>query len=267
MNDGKLTEQLGAWVAQGFITLKQAGIIAVFEAGLDRVRGPEEIAQSPPTTQSPAGAAVETSPTDASVTKEPPAQKIPLAVEILGYIGGVLVLAALIALMAPARHSVGPGLMALVSGVVTVALLVAGWVLAAKEVAQLRRLGHFLMFMGVVVSGFFFAMITDVVTYRPDYDKYSLLVTGGVFVLSLVTWISHKTSLQLIAVTLSLAGLIGSFCWMWFDSSRWMVAGLAYVVLGALYILAAESGRLAPKVTAWDLGAVAIVAGLQICGH
>jgi hypothetical protein len=237
MNKADLPEQLVAWVEQGIITSEQASMIAAFEAG-----------------QSVAAPPAETSPT----------RRIPLVVEALGYLGGVLVLGALVALLVPSWDILGRGTLAVIAGLVSLSLLVAGWVFAATAGAQSRRLGHFLLFLGVVVGGVFFGVVNDIIAYEHGPVRGTLLVTGGALVLSLVTWLTHRTVLQLIAVTLSLAGVIASMCDLWLGASRWLVAGLLYVVLGVLHILAAELDRLKPKAAAWDLGALAIIAGLQV---
>jgi hypothetical protein len=249
---------LSRWVAAGIISPDQAEAIWRLEA--DKTRDPAPVTAEAP---SPGQA---TSPRQAPSPQAalPEARRIPALAEVLGYAGGSLALGALVALTATYWGRIGtPGRLAL-SGAVAAICLASGWWLSSNVAPRAKRLGSFVLFIGVAVAGCFVGFA--VAGSTTGVEAPLAAAAGAAFICGLAVWWKHRTSLQLIAVTVALVVFVPAAGFMWsYDShlgaSIW---GCGYLILGALWCVLAQIGRLMPTETAWALGSLALLSGPQV---
>jgi len=185
-----------------------------------------------------------------------------VAVEILGYVGGVLALVAGIVLGAESWAQIGRWGRVAVLGAVVAALLGAGWRLRADDGRVLPRLASVLWLAAVAAwAGLLAVLLGD----RADQalDNPSLLVAGGSLVLAGVLWALERRALQQIGLFVTAIATIlaagDGLGWAW-DT----VAGLGLLGLGSAWLALGRRHLLQPRRTAEALGALGVVSGPEV---
>jgi hypothetical protein len=213
---------LDRWVAAGLIKPEQAEAIRAYERG-----------------------------------EAPPARRISLVTEALGYVGAALALAGLVAALGQSWQDLGDQarfvLLALIAG----AFFVAGLPLRRSTEPALARLSSVLWFISAGSAGWASFLGLDGLDVS---DEAALMLTGLIgLVYSAALWWPRRRSLQLVAVfgylvTAASAGVA---------TAATDAPGAAYTVVlsavAAIWLLLARSGRLAPADTALALGAILLL--------
>jgi len=238
--------QLRDWVAEGLVTPQQAEDLRAFES----MRAPTSTyAQAPEHT------------VDAARTAAPP--RIPIAGEVLGYVGGALAIAALFAIVTQYWHDLGSGGQLALAGIVSAACMFGGWMLSASEPPQAKRLGGFLLFVGTAAVGFFAGLAAEFIPFLHT-GSMSLVIGGATAVaVGFAVWLVRKTSLQLVALSLALAYLVLAAQLQWFADGLIFIGG-SYLIIGIIWVILGELQVLSPRTTAWAMGSLAILSAPQI---
>jgi len=247
-----LSEMLDDWTLNGLVTADQAQAIREHEAS--RLAQPVQ------------PAAMHAAESSSLGTQEPQTRsRAQVMGEVLGYVGGILAIAALIALGASFWEAFGRwGQFALTAGV-TAACVGGGWVLGRGESRTARRLASFLIFLGTWSFGLFVAVLEPPAVLGGSQEESALIL---MLAFSTGIWWFRRTSLQLIAMTLILALWVvvrlsmGDSLIEPLDSG--VTVGISFLVLGVLWAVAAEFGWIAPPTTAWALGSLGMVAGVEL---
>jgi Predicted membrane protein (DUF2157) len=182
-----------------------------------------------------------------------------VAVEVLGYLGGVLALVAGFVLGADTWSRLGPwGRQAVLAGV-TAVLLGAGWRLRGEEGRVLPRLASVLWLAAVAAFAGLLAVLLGGRSSNA-LDDPSLPVAAGTLVLAGGLYLLERRVLQQVAVfvglvaTLVAAGREIGLPWA-------AVEGYGLIVLGAGWLELGRRGLVEPRRTSEALGALALVAG------
>jgi hypothetical protein len=227
--DDELGRRVARWAEAGVLRRDQADAILALEAG---------------------GAGAE------------PAGRRAVAVEILGYVGGVLALVAGIVLGAESWAQLGRWGRVAVLGAVVAALLGAGWRLRAGGGRVPPRLAGVLWFAAVAAWTGLLAVLLggrgDEVLRDP-----SLLVAAGSLALAAVLWALERRALQQVALMATAVATIlaagDRLGWAWET-----VTGLGLLGVGAAWLALGQRHLLQPRRTAEALGAVAVTAGPEV---
>lgn len=229
-----LDGQLRRWVAAGLISAEQAERIAASETA--RLPAPRP--------------------------GEPTAPRGPsLVVEALGYLGGVLILAAGALLVGQLWQDLS-ALTRLALLVVVAAVLVgAGLAVPPRLGPAGTRLRTVLWSLSVLASaGALGVLGSDVLDWREE--DVALLAFGGASAIAAALWWVTRTGLLQAALLVTLGGVTASVAFRVTDDES--VAGLAVWLLGAAWLGLGTAGVLHPRRTAQVLGAVAALFGVQV---
>jgi len=226
MNPSELGSRLKDWVAHGLLTPQQAEEIRSFEGARARP------------------------------------SSVPIAGEVLGYVGGALSLAALFAITTQFWSELGTGGQIALAALVTAACLAGGWAFSAGATPQAKRLGYFLMFLGTAAFGFLSGLVADWLAV--DHDVPPLVGSLGALLAGVAIWWRHRTSLQLVGVAVPLAVLVVATANLYLSSSQTVFIGFGYLVLGCLWAVSGELGWLTPRTAAWAVGSLALLVAPQI---
>ena len=163
-----------------------------------------------------------------------PAGRRAVAVEILGYVGGVLALVAGIVLGAESWAQIGRWGRVAVLGAVVAALLGAGWRLRADDGRVLPRLASVLWFAAVAAWA---GLLGVLLGGRRDeaLGNPSLLVASGSLALAAVLWALERRALQQVALMVTAVATVLAAG----DRLGWAgetVAGLGLLGVGAAWL-------------------------------
>lgn len=194
----------------------------------------------------------------------PPAQRSrarALAAEGLGYLGGLLSVAAAGAIAAtfwPRLDTAAQvALLALVAG-----LLLAGGAVAGNGSPAMARVASVLWFLSVASgSGAVGVAMTDV--HIAD-DLAYLTVAVSVSLYAAALWVLRPKPLQQIALGGGVANVVGALLALpqHAPAAEWW--GLSFAALGCVWLALTWSGVLRPERTGLALGAVGVLAGCQV---
>jgi hypothetical protein len=185
-----------------------------------------------------------------------------LGAETCGYVGGVMAFAALFAMAIQSWEGFGVAERLLLPGLAVAACLPGGWVIAAAAGEGSRGLGHFLMFLGVGAFGILAGQGIDLTV--GGYDAPLIAGGLGAVMVGIAAWWRHRTSLQLVAVALAIAFLVLESADDCFGVSEAFAIGAIYTLLGCLWHYAGDVHWVCPTRTAWIIGYLKILAGVQI---
>src|SRR6266508_1540505 len=190
-----------------------------------------------------------------------PAGRRAVAVEILGYVGGVLALVAGIVLGAETWAQIGRWGRVAVLGAGVAALVGAGWRLRADG-RVLPRLASVLWFAAVAAWAGLLAVLlggrSDEALGNPP-----LLVASGSLALAVVLWALERRTLQQVALLVTAVATVVAAG----DGLGWAgetVAGLGLLGVGAAWLALGRRHLLQPRRTAEALGAIAVASGPEV---
>jgi hypothetical protein len=184
-----------------------------------------------------------------------------VVVEVLGYLGGGLALVAGFVLGAESWGQLGYWGRVAALGMVTAALLAAGWRLRTGEGRVLPRLAS-VLWLGAVAA--FAGLLAVLLGGRSGdaVDDPTLAVAGGALVLATGLYLVERRVLQQVAlfgaavVTMLTAVPALGVSWAGLE-------GTAVAVLGAAWLGLGRRGLVVPRRTSEALGALAMVSGCQ----
>ncbi len=222
-----LSEQLSRWVEAGLITKDQASRIRVHEQ--ERAK-PDE-------------------------------RRTPLIVEALGYIGGALAVIAVIILAQEFWADLELwGKLALL-GMVSLGLLIAGWVLRDSKLEAVRRLAGFLWLFAAVGTAFTFGILSAD-GFDAEPETAILFGASAAALLGVVLWRLRAESLQQLAFFASMVAAgtaaVGTFGW------PEEMFGLVVWGAGTAWLLLTWGTVIRPETTGYALGAATSLVGMQM---
>lgn len=242
---------LDRWVRQGLLTPEQAQqILAAEQAGLV----PAQL------TRTPAGPAGIKAPAPAESPPPAAAPRAGLAVEALGYLGGLLAIAATVIFLGMYWKDLSTGVRVGLPAVTALVLLGAGFAVGSGTAAghgQRGRLRAVLWLLSVGATAAFFAILGDQSLDLVPKDTV-LLVGVGSAALAAVLYASCRSILQHVALFGALAltaGALGARA-NWDEPT---IVGLAVWGVAVAWFAAGELGWLAPEGAARYVGAAAAV--------
>jgi hypothetical protein len=207
----------------------------------------------------------------------PPARELPKLVEVVAYLGGALVLAAVLLFLAQEWDSLGFGSQVALLAVATVVLGVAGLVSAnVPSGAQLldpaydvrRRLAGSLLAGAAVTAGSLAGLVVDHADKTTTFDWETL--TGGavMFAVAAVGYLRAKTAVgvlvlmgSLLAVVVTVSDRLDD---VFTDITDGDGSGLLLVATGVVWLVVSELGWFREGVVARVLGVGVVLVGAQV---
>lgn len=224
-----LQEKLSQWVNAEIITADQAGRIVEFEQAQD-------------------------------AEQERP---VPLIVEALGYLGGAL---AVIAVLILAQEFWADlelwGRLALL-GIVSLGLLVAGWVLRDSHLDAVRRLAGFLWLFATIGIAFTVGILwAD--GFEASEEGAALTGSLAAAVLAFFLWRIRTQSLQQLAFVAAMFSTLVSLIGV----AEWPeeMYGLSIWALGVVWLFLTWGTIVKPETTGYALGSILALLGAQVVG-
>jgi hypothetical protein len=241
---------LDRWVGDGLVSAEQA----------DRIRDVERARDAEPSSAAPAPDAAPVP----DAAPAPDAGRAPsLLAELLGYTGGVLVLAAAILLVSTNWDRLGLGGQCALLGGMSGLLVAAGAVVRPRR-PDGRRLRAVLWAVAVATTAGLLGLLGDRVLDVQD-DTTFLLIGLGCSALAAALWWWHRTALQQ-AVTLASLACAAAALVQQLDHASAAASGLAVWLLGAAWFALGLAGMLPPSRAAVLLGPVTVLgACLALC--
>ena len=247
--EGDLRGQLTRWMAAGLIDAGQASKIADSEAARPR----QAAGHGPP---APAGAA------GSRPEAISPRQRLPLVVEVLGYLGAVIAIAAGAAVVEHFWHHVPPGAVLGFTGIVALAMLAVGAVLRTGGRAALGRLRGVLWLASTISATTFVAVLGDEFWHLSG-TTVALLSEGAGTALAAVLWWRTRATLQHLAAFAEAAALAGTAVHAMAPGTTAWAPGLAIWGLAVLWGIAAHRGYLTPPTAGLVAAYIGLLVGAQ----
>ena len=249
-----ITDVFGQGIASP-ITLLVGGIVMIVVAVLVVVRGTPKHVET--------------------VTEDgPPVVEIPVAAEILGYVGGALTIGAIFMLITSFWQVIGTGGRLGLTALGAVAGYVGGFTIGRLGSKGAKRLEQFLLALGVIATGAFVGLATFEYTSRlypqvpslPDrasgWATLAGFLTGAI--VGGVVWKIRPTALQQVVFGLSVMSAAGNaFEVIGYSSAAppFWVAGATWIVAGAVWLALGLLGWLKPVNVALAIGAGTMLIG------
>lgn len=235
-----MEELLERWVAEGLVTADQAAQIEAAE----QVRA---TAPAPPATTRP---------------DVPLAGRRSLVSEALGYVGGVLMIAAVVLLVTWYWEDMAVAVRVGLVAAAAVLSLVAGLAVPDRLGAAGRRLRAVLWLISVVAFAGLLGLIgSEVLEWQRDQDVVTLAAAGTVPYAGALWW-RQRSVLQQIglfaAVIMTAVSTVERI-----DGAENVVIGLAVWGIGVAWFVLAWTGPVAPRRTGYVLASLALVFGAQ----
>jgi len=188
--------------------------------------------------------------------------RIPVIAEMLGYVGAVLAIWAVLFLVSEFWEKLTDWSQAGLFGVLASALFFAGGVMLTHEEPALQRLSSVLSAGSVVALGGALFMVFDPILGLSVEATWTLIGAVAAVVAWLLLWRQTMPAQQIILFASMLTAIL-SFMSLVADPAFY-VYGLVVWVVGVTWIAVARAGRLAPLRTAVVLGAITMLYGAQL---
>jgi hypothetical protein len=185
----------------------------------------------------------------------------PLIAEVLGYLGGALVLIAAITVVTQFWEDFAVAGRLAITAVGAVAVLAAGGLLVGRPEPALRRLGGFLWLLAVAATAFWMAVLTRDAL---DWDTDAAATASAVVSLAVAgfLWRLRPRALQQIAVFVAaIAAVVTTLELTEVDDET--TVGLAVFALGVVWLVVGWRGLVPPRRTAEVLGCIGMLVGVQ----
>lgn len=224
-----LEGRLDRWVEHGLVSAEQASAIAAWEAGhpaIQQQRGGTVLA------------------------------------ETVGYLGAVLTVVAGGLVLEEFWERITSWGRLLLVGLLTAAVFAAGWVLRNRAEAAVQRLVGVLWFASSVGIGVLAGLAANDAAVSEEGS--ALAVMGAVAVVSAGLYLLRRSTLQLVALSLGLAGTAVAGVLLPRADPDPLFVGLLLWALGVAWLLLAAGGWLEPRRTAQVLGLLGLGVGCQV---
>ena len=249
---GALREQLARWTAAGLMEMDQA----------DRIEAAER---------------------ERAVTL--PGRRMPLVAEVLGYVGAVIAITAIIMTMHQLWKHVPTGIETATAGAIALGLLLAGVALRTNTDPALARLRGVLWLLSTAGAAAFVAVLTGGYLHQADADS-ALTTAAAALVYAVPLWWRNRSALQHLAAFGAAVAVLGTSIdridpragavsygiAIWVFALAWGIGVLrGRLVPAPVGMLLSGAGALAGAIITMDhsegvLLAIATVAGLFACG-
>src|ERR1700712_1674369 len=206
-----------------------------------------------------------------------PVRGLPKLVEVVAYLGGALVLAAVVLFLVQEWDSLDFGSQVAVLGVATLVLAVAGAVsahvpsaatLADPSYDVRRRLAGSLLAGAAVTAGTLAGFVVDHVDGQTSFDWQTLSISVAMFVVGVVGYLRARTAVGVLTMMSAALTVVLTFSDRVDDVvtgiSEGDGAGLLLLVTGVAWLLAAELGWVREHVPARVLGVGVVLVGVQM---
>lgn len=231
-----LNQQLDQWLDDGIITTEQADLMR------------QSVDSSPPP----------------PIVEAAEKHRIPIVTEILGYVGTVLALWAVMFLVSEFWRNLSDWAQISLFAVVAIVLLAAGTAVLDTTEAAIRRLSSVLWAGSVIsLSGSTFIAFDSLASFEPELTWTlvgAIAATIGGFMLRRHPSVAQQVVLFAAVLTTAIALL--SFG----PEPEMFVFGFVVWAYGLVWMLVVRSGLLQPKGAGMVLGAAAMLTGAQITG-
>jgi hypothetical protein len=256
---GVLHEQLERWTAAGLIDADQADRIEAAEQ--ERAAAPPALGNGPP---------------EATAAR----RRLPLVAEVLGYLGAVIAVTAIVVTVHQIWKHVPPAAELALAGVVAVGLLLAGAALRTDGDPALARLRTALWLLSTAGAAAFVAVLTRRYLHLPNADV-ALATAAGWLVCAVPFWWRTRAALQHLAAFAGAVALVetgvdridphaGSFTFgivMWVLALAWGIAvSRGYLVPRTIGMLLSGVGVLVAAIIAMDQAAGVVLALATVGG-
>ena len=234
-----LSDLLRDWVDAGLITPEQSRSIRTYEAGSRPPRpGPDVV--------------------------EPTLRPRSLVVEVLGYLGGIVMMVGATILVGLQWPDLAVGSRLTIVGLTALALVAAGFAVPQRLGDAAARLRSVLWAAGVVATGGFFTVVTDA-WHR--YDEDALIIIGPTSaLLATFLWWLHRRSLQQVALLVPLLLSVAALA-LQLNGDEALAPGLAVWSTAVTWTVLAWAGRIPPRVSGVAFGAFGALFGSMIMGN
>jgi len=223
-----LTRLVESWVAEGIITGEQATRIL---ARGERISGSEV---------------------------RPPAGRSPLAVEALGYLGGVIIVASALLIGARLWSDIGTATRLALLGAVVIALVGLGMAVPRRLADMGSRLRS-VLWLGATLALAAFLGVLAVDALDLHENDVAVLVALGTAGFAVILWSHHRVILQQVAMMVALMAAAASAI---ADSvATDALPGLGVWAVGAVWMILGWGGLLAPRGAALALGSASMMFG------
>lgn len=251
---------LDCWVAEGLIDAAQAARI--------------EAAEAARAGQPPAGVTLASEPMPSlpeqlqpppvsGKARARPVPRVPLVAEALGYVGGVLALAAGFLVVRELWPGIPAGAELAFAAVACVALGAAGAALRTTTAPASRRLHSVLWLMSTASLSAFTGVLADRVWQLSSVDT-ALVTAATATAYAAALWLRTQAVLQHLAVFASAAVLIGTAVTRLGPGLGSWGPGLGVWALSALWAVAVLRGYLRPRATGYLAAGIGLLIGAEM---
>jgi hypothetical protein len=191
----------------------------------------------------------------------PPPRRIPVVVELLGYLGGVLAVVGAVLLAARSWQDLANWSRLTLVGLAAAALWAAGAAIQQRADPALERLRAVLWLGSSAAVAFFTGLLaTDVL----DWDGEAVVLLAGLATAAQAAalWRLQPRPLQQLACLAGLATAAGAGVAA--AGGDELAVGLSIWVVGLLWIVGGWRGLLRPPVVALALGSLVLLVGAQV---
>jgi len=191
-----------------------------------------------------------------------------LLAEMLGYAGGALAVGAVFAVMATYWDALGLFGRTCIMGVVTLAFMWGGALATRSSSKSSRRLGDYLLLLGIIAAGLLAGLTTDEFLPRDELGYVlssvtalaALVGTGVSLATAFFVWLKRE-SMQ-IALAFALGAFAMSSIFQIAPEAAIQWVGAVFVTLGLIWMVLAERGLMRPLNSSWAMGCLALGFGL-----
>lgn len=269
VSDSDLHEQLARWAAQQLISSEQAARIeaaeaARAEAARSQPGAPPPAAPVPAAQAAAAAAPAPQAPGAAEPGPPPAARRLPLAVEALGYAGGILAIVGGVLAVGALWPGIPDWAALLLAAVATVALGTGGALVRAGSDPAFGRLRSLLWLLATVGLAGVGGILTSQILHFSDFASIVTTFAATTVVAAGFWWLT-RTAAQELVLFASAAALTGTAIgWAVGDHNTLWASGLGVWLLSALWGVAVMRGYLGPRWAGYLAAGAGLLVGAQL---
>lgn len=183
---------------------------------------------------------------------------MPLVIEALAYLGGVVILVAAGLLTGLYWSELGTGGRLALSGAAALALLVAGMAVPERLGGPAVRLSAVLWLLSTGATALFLALLGDE-TFGWKSEDVTLFAAAGTAAYAGALWWRHRTIAQQLGLFVALAVTAGALADHLGDATA--LPGIGVWILGLVWFILGWTNLLGPRQLVWTSAALAMLIG------